>query len=495
MERAKMAILPITNIINVTITNTPQGLSEKNVNSLALFSHEPTISLDPYTVYVSANQVAVDYGTSSLTAKMANAVFAQTPNIRSGNGRLVIIPMLNAVSALEGNFTSANIAANLAAIIAVTNGDLRVTLNGVNYDLTGLNFANAEDFADIAQILQSRLTAAIVEATANGIKISSKKVGTTSTVALAAVPSGTGIALNGSGYFNAAGGTSATGTASTGETLPDAIARMDGAVGFVPVMTTLSIEDAKLETASDYVQGLDKMLHYASANIQDIAGIGTTIQQSGNRKTRFKVYTNSIEEAKLMNAAYAGRAHSVNFSGSLTSQTMNLKQLATITPDNGVTQTIYGQAELAGVDLYVSYDGVPSVFSTGGNDFFDNPYNDLALKFALETSGFNYLRQTNTKVPQTESGMNGLKSAYALVCERFVRNGSVASGSWTTSETFGDPEIFRNNILTKGYYVYSLPIVQQSSVEREDRKAPLVQIAIKRAGAIHTSDVIVLVND
>ena len=71
----------------------------------------------------------------------------------------------------------------------------------------------------------------------------------------------------------------------------------------------------------------------------------------------------------------------------------------------------------------------------------------------------------------------------------------MAPGSWTSSETFGDPVIFANNILTRGYYIYSLPIVQQSSVEREERKAPLVQIAIKRAGAIHTSDVIVLVND
>jgi len=61
--------------------------------------------------------------------------------------------------------------------------------------------------------------------------------------------------------------------------------------------------------------------------------------------------------------------------------------------------------------------------STGGNDHFDNPYSDLALKFALETAAFNFLRQTNTKVPQTESGMNGLKNAYTQVLERFIRNG------------------------------------------------------------------------
>ena len=63
------------------------------------------------------------------------------------------------------------------------------------------------------------------------------------------------------------------------------------------------------------------------------------------------------------------------------------------TPDLGISQTLYVQAEAAGVDLYVSYDGVPSVYSTGGNDFFDNVYSDLALKFALETAGFNFLSE------------------------------------------------------------------------------------------------------
>lgn len=490
-----MAILPLTNIINVTITNTPQGLSEKNVNSLALFTNDATSSLDPFTIYVSASQVAEDYGTSSLTAQMANAVFAQTPNIRTGNGRLVIIPLQSSVSATAGSFTSANITANLADIILVDDGDLLVTINGTAYTLTGLDFTSATDFDDVATILQNRLLEAVVESTANGIKLTSKKVGADSDVVLAAVSGGSGTDLSGAGYFNAAGGTEASGTDATGETILEAIARTEGAVGYVGVMTTLALEDDALDAVSDGIQSQDRLFHYASASTQDIAGIGTTIQQAGNTKTRFKVFTQGIEDAILFNAAYAGRAHSVNFRGSNTSQTMNLKQLATITPDLGISQTLYTQAETAGVDLYVSYEGLPCVYSTGGNDFFDNVYSDLALKFALEVSGFNFLRQTNTKVPQTENGMNGLKNAYSQVCERFVRSGVVAGGSWTSSETFGDPAIFKQNVLDKGYYVYSLPITQQDSVEREARKAPLVQIAIKRAGAIHTSDVIVLIND
>jgi hypothetical protein len=90
--------------------------------------------------------------------------------------------------------------------------------------------------------------------------------------------------------------------------------------------------------------------------------------------------------------------------------------------------------------------------------------------------------------------MNGLKAAYAEVLERFIRNGSIAPGNWTSSETFADPEIFRQNITSRGYYIYSTPVAQQSAPEREARKAPLIQIAIKRAGAIHTSDVLVNIN-
>ena len=490
-----MSILPISNIINVTITNTPSGLTEKNVNSLALFTTEPSDSLEPYGIYVGASQVAEDFGTNSVTAQMANAIFAQTPNLRSGGGRLVIIPLIAAVSATRGNFVTPNISANVNDILSVTSGDLKVTVNGTAYNLTGLNFTNCADLADVAKVLGAALVEVNVTATETALTFTSKKVGSSSSVALAAVSGGTGTALNGAGYFNAAGGTPTAGANSSGETILAAIARTNGAVGYVPVITNLALEDSAILAIANGIQAQDHMFLHHLSSVQDIAGIGTTVSDAALTRTRLMLYTTSPDAANLMKAAYAGRAFSVNFTGSFTAQTMNLKQLASITPDLGISKTIYAQAETAGVDLCVSYDGVTSVLSTGGNDYFDNPYSDLALKFALETAGFNFLRQTNTKVPQTESGMNGLKSAYSQVLERFIRNGCLAPGSWTSSETFGDPQIFKNNVLTRGYYIYSLPIVQQSASEREQRKAPLVQIAVKRAGAIHTSDVIVLVND
>lgn len=490
-----MTNLPISNIINVNIADMPSGAPNRSVNIIALFTTEPLNILDDYGQYVSAQQVAEDAGTSSVTAAMASAIFAQSPNILSGGGRLVVVPLLNAVSATSGTFTSANITANLASLIAVNNGDLKVTVDGVAYNLTGINLTNCVTFADIAAVIQKKLLNATVTATVNGLLITSKKVGTVSTVALAAVSGGTGTALNGAGYLNATAGTSSAGVNSSGEKLVDAITRISDQVFFTGVITNLRAEDAVIVTTANFIQSRDLIYAENFLSTADNDGVIKTIQQAGNKKTRCLLYTTSPAQSNLMKAAYAGGGFSTDFTGSDTSSTRQLKVLKTITPDAGISQSIYEASKVSGADLYVSIDGVPSIISNGANDYFDNPYSDLALKFALQTAGFNFLRQTNTKIPQTESGMSGLKDAYAQVCEQFIRNGAMAPGEWNSSETFGDPETFRQNIRDRGYYIYSTPISQQSAADRDGRKAPLVQIAIKRAGAIHTSDVLVIINN
>ena len=485
-------ILPASNVINVTITETPSGLTEPNINSVALFTNDTPTNNETYGIYISASQVAANYGTNSDTALMANNIFAQLPNILSGGGSLVIIPMLGAVSATHGNFQTANLSANLAGMIAVSSGSMNVVLDGAPVALLGLNFTNCVTWADIAAVIQAALQDGIVTAISNGIEISSKKVGTGSTVSLTSNTTDTDI--TGSSYLHQASGTSTAGANSSGETIAACIARTSGLTGYVAILPTIDIEDTAIVTAAAAVQALDNMLFVPRAQTKDIAGIATTIQQATNTKTRVLVYTPTLHAAKLMAAAYVGRAFSVDFTGSLTAQTMNLKSLANVTPDTGITQTLYNAAKTAGCDIYVSYQGVPSVLSTGANDYFDQPYTYISLKFDLTIAGFDYLRQTNTKVPQTEPGMTGLKNAYRQVMQQYVTNGSLAPGSWTSSETFGDPVIFNNNITKTGFYIYSQPVAQQNSTDRENRIAPLVQIAGKYAGAIQEGSVLANIN-
>ena len=101
-----MSELSISNVIRVTVQGVQRGISVKNINQVALFTPEATNSLDPYMICYDASQVIQAYGTDSLTAKMAQNLFAQTPNVISGGGYLVVIPMRNAVSAKGALFTT-----------------------------------------------------------------------------------------------------------------------------------------------------------------------------------------------------------------------------------------------------------------------------------------------------------------------------------------------------------------------------------------------------
>ena len=104
------------------------------------------------------------------------------------------------------------------------------------------------------------------------------------------------------------------------------------------------------------------------------------------------------------------------------------------------------------------------------------------------------MAQSSTKLPQTEDGISVLKGAYRQVCEQAVANQYSAPGAWNNATTFGNQADFVRNISERGYYIYSAPIAKQLAADRAARIAPLVQIALKEAGAVHKANIIVYIN-
>lgn len=251
---------------------------------------------------------------------------------------------------------------------------------------------------------------------------------------------------------------------------------------------------------SNYVQSTPLIFFYCSSDITTLQ-TGSYLDQVrtlGNTRTRCLYYGSTLpnSQTQVFAAAYAGRGMSINFAGARTVLSMNLQTLATINPDSTLNQTTYLQGLAAGIDTYVSYSGVPSVVSSGANLFFDQIYCRTWLAFQLQVNGFNYLKaaaQVPGKVPQTEEGMTGLRTAYTAALIQGVTNGYIAPGNWTLPFSFGDPEDFASNITAYGYYIVSQPIAQQSQSARAARQAPVVQAAVKEAGAVHSSSVIVYV--
>ena len=488
--------VPLSYTINVSVSTAPTGLGEYNTNSICLLTNEQPLSTEPFIWAVNVQDAINEYGTNSLTAKMVQSLFTPVPNLRTGNGQVLIFPY-TATNATAGSTTTIAITDSIiTALQALSSADLTVTIDTVDYTCSGLDLTKINTVADLVGILKNQYLDCDIEVVnTNKIKFTSRTYGTSSAVALKATTAGSGTDIYGSSYLDGANQVTATGTAASGTSIATALAQAEEAGYFGGVLTTQILDNAAIQAASTAIQGKDHIYYECVQSLKNIGILGAAIKAAGNTKTRLLAKTDEgAEVAKQAIAAYSTIAQSTNYSGTDTALTMNLKQLTGIKPDGNINSTYYNLAKSNGVDIYATTEGLSCVYSFDNGYYTDDATNLLWLKKALEVAGFNYLRKTNTKIPQTESGMVGLKTAYEKVCSQGVRNGVVGEGlQWNDSIPFGDPEDFQRNIQEKGYYIYSIPIAEQSQSEREARIAPIVQIAIKLSGAIHSSNVIVQV--
>lgn len=473
-----MAQLPLTNVVTVSVSASQAGVGRYNTSNLSIFTHEPyesSFGALGYKIYTSPLDVAKDFGSSSQTFAMANAVFSQRPNILAGNGYLVVIPMVNAIQELA-----------LSGVPA--SGSFTLTYDG--------NASAAINWDDTPSQMQSKLRAVpgLEQVLVTGT-LASQEVTVSFKGIYGAVPL---LVVGGAGLQTSAPAaiTITPTTATAGETISEAITRTSDLVQYFGLMGTLVFDEVDTLAAAAVIQPLNKIGFFVGNDPADVEiGGKLDLLRSGNfSQSRGIYYGDTDETALLVQAAYAGRGLSTNFDGSNTTQTMNLKDLLGVQPDSSMTETLLGLCQDAGADVYVSLQGVPKVLCSGENMFFDQIYNQLWFVGALQVAVFNYLAQSSTKIPQTEQGMDGLKGAIRKVCDQAVTNQYLAPGVWNDPTTFGNQANFNANIEQFGYYIYSLPIGQQSQAAREEREAPLVQVAGKEAGAIHKANIIVFLN-
>jgi len=494
--------LSITNVIRVFILSALRGLADINTSILALITDDIPLSnsYGTFGIYKDPTGVAADFGSTSSTYTMAVAVFSQNPNILTGNGYLVIIPRNSNASATAATLLSTN----NVDLTTLTNTDyyIRAAVNGGASSKITIGSIDSTSMASaLTSLNNAAITAAGLVFSLSGVITSAKITLQTLTTGAAknitlgqAVTSsdGTDLAL----LLNLPEALKVNGSDAGVESVKDCILRTMGSVSYFGIILNKKLTDAVQTELSALVQSIDKMLFIGSSLIADIAGIFTTLMQSGYTHTRCLLYTNSAALALTFAASYASRALSVNFDGSNTVLTMHLKDLVGLVADTlfaGSTgQTYLDAAQLAGVDMYADF-GVPKVFTSGANGYFDAVYIGLALKLKLAIAAFNFLAQTTTKIPQTEEGMNGLKNTLRKVMQAFVTNGAFAPGTWTGSTTFGNPVDHQRNITERGFFIYSLPVALQSQTQRTARIAPAIQIAAKSSGAIHSADVTVLI--
>lgn len=471
--------LSLSNVIQVSVSEAGAGVGEYNTSNIALFSDEPfadTFGDLGYNIYLDPTQVGVDFGTDSETYAMALNVFAQQPNILAGGGYLVIIPFVEAKQTLA----LSAVAASGTFEIVFSQG----TTAAINWNDTAMQIqAKVNAVAGLEDVL--------VTGSISSELLTLDFVGTYGPQTAVTV---------GSNSLETSGSTAITfiiATTQVGETIAAAISRTQDLVQYFGILGTVIYDQVDTLAAAAVVQALNKIIFIVSRTSSDVqaGGLIDLLRTGGETQSRGLFYGSSADADALgYAAAYASRGLSVDFSGSNTTTTMHLKTLINVQPDPSMTQTLLNLCKAAGADVYASFAGVPKVYTSGTNQFFDQVYNLQWFVGALQVAGFNYLAQSQTKIPQTENGMDGLKAAYSAICDQAISNQYSAPGQWNSPTTFGNQGNFLANISQFGYYIYSAPISQQLQADRVARKAPLVQIALKEAGAVQSSNVIVFVN-
>lgn len=285
------------------------------------------------------------------------------------------------------------------------------------------------------------------------------------------------------------------------ETTAEAITRLSQQIYTQGILTTRELPSAEAIAASELVESMpNNILFLTDTSIDTFAagGLFNTLQNNDNTRKLLYLTGETSDEiksnARKFAAAFASRGLSVNYAASNSAITMTYKDLTGVPVDTNISETILNQCEQYGTDVYCSIEGLPKVISCKqGGLYFDELTNQIWLRTSVQTAVANALFTTRTKIPQTTQGVNTLVNAVNGILNQGVINGVIAAGEWNSPDTFGVYEDFMRSIRTQGYYTYYVPIAEQSQEDREARRCPLINIAVKQAGAIEHANIIIYV--
>jgi hypothetical protein len=494
----------ISNVINVALIPEGQLAARDNMNVVAILTSEQThlSSAKRYAVYSDAASVATDFGSSSQASDFANTFFSQTPNPANAGGYLVVgywRKEEESTPATKAVLTGASIDTQkvVSQLQAISDGSLAIEVDGTEVIVTGLDFRTSTSIGSVVGKLDQAITGATVSFSNGSVVITSDSTGETSTLGFVyAVATGTFVGnvlglASGSGAVVVDGQDAGTLAA---ETKVDAVTELKSKVNFkgcVFIDQPSAVEAKALAEWSQANGVLSYDVFSSPSNLEiDPSNVVWDIKLSS--LSNYRMLFSKVGNRKLA-VAYMSRAHVVTFGAENSALTMHLKELRGVAAES-YTQGEINAAKEVGLDVYTAIKNTPVVLTSGANDYLDNRYNLLAYIDSVQTDTFNLLKATGTKIPQTTRGVNQLVAQIEKTTRGFVRAGVFASGTWSSPDSFGDVESFNRSIELNGYYVLAGSLSDQPQSDRAARKSPVIQVAVKNAGAIHSADIIINFN-
>lgn len=492
-----MQTLAVSDVVSVQVVMSPKAAANRDFGSLLILGSSPVVDVsERLRKYSDLDGVKTDFGTSAPEYLAANLYYSQSPQpevlyigrwAKTATAALLKGGALSEAQQALANFT------------AVTAGGMKITIDGTLKTLSAVDLSGVTNLNGVASAVTAKLGASGVcvwNASFDRFEITSSTTGATSTITYAEAPtSGTDISAL-LGLVTGVASAPVNGVAA--ESLVDAvadIADMSNAWYGLQVADA-SLGESDILAVASFIEGTgqSRIFGYTTQNPLALDSTSTTDIASKlkalNVKRTFDQFSSSTPYAT---ASIFGRAFTVNFQGNNTTITLKFKQEPVVTAE-GLNATQAAALKSKNCNVFVNYSNDTAIIQEGvmaNGYFFDEVHGLDWLQNDLQTAVYNLLYASTTKIPQTDQGINRIVTTICQRLDQAVANGLVAPGQWNGPE-FG--ALKTGQYLSTGYYVYAAPVATQSQADREARKAPVIQVAVKLAGAVHFVDVIVNVN-
>lgn len=486
--------LSVSRLVKVAVNLQPLAVPRRNFGVLLIAGDTDVIDGEErIRSYTDIEGVAVDFGTTDPEYKAALAYFSQSP-------RPALLYIGRWVrQATVGRLVGGSHETDPDAWKAVADGAFKIDIDGAEASLTGMDFSACDTLAEVAAVIHAKLATVDAACAWDGTRfvVTSETTGADSTLGYAIAPTaGTDIGpmagLTASLAYVPVPGFDSESPEECVQVLADKSGQWYGLTFAASTMPT----DDQLVAVAGFVEAASRS-RVMGITVADPRTASSVYTLDIASRLKALGYDRTIVQYSSSNpyavCSILGRAFTVNFSANRSCITLMYKGEPGVVAET-LSESQANALKAKNCNVFVNYDNGTAIIQHGtvaSGAFFDEIHGLDWLTDAIQTECWNLLYQSKTKIPQTEEGVGQFLCACSKVCQGGVGNGLLAPGVWN-ADGFG--QLRRGDYLPKGYYLYSQPIVDQSQSEREERKAPPIQVAAKLAGAIHIVDVQIDVN-
>ncbi|KVM65427.1 hypothetical protein WJ59_17445 [Burkholderia gladioli] len=495
-------MLPIDDVVNVQLNVQPRAPSRRDFGMTLLLTPEAgNVFTDASTLYIYATQqpdVEAAFGTNSETARATRRFMAQQPRPKE----LMIgrwVKTERALPATAAALIGSPVTAPVSDFHAMSAGYLTVTLGDDAMQVGPLNLTGAVTYDDVVTAINEAAGddapwSCSFDEAGNRFAFTAADAGAGPAFRYVADDGQAGAYLGGmmkleNGQARLVSGADAVSLPA--ESVIDAAAAIqDRQPGWYALAVAAQLPDGELQEVADWTQAAPrKIFGVTTMNPEHIEFVPGNVFKRLFDKTNYRTVGTYDKTDPYAILSFLARGLSINFAANNSTLTMKFKTLPTVEADNlGLTEA--NKCRRLGLNFYTYFDEVAMVAegTVIGGRFFDEIHILDWFIDAVQKEVFATLYRSPTKVPLTDFGTPQLVAAVERVCREGRRNGAFAPGVWN-GDAFGTLET--GDYLDEGFYVWCDTVDNLSASDREKRRAPPIQTAIKLSGAVHGVDVIV----